>query len=101
MLAFQIHRLKEPQRQQYRWAPHTIGATIVKPKDYEKAETVEAATVYGAWEALRRTQKPLEVGDLLEAEGGQLRICKYVGFEDAQWFVPEPVAAPETSVQQG
>jgi hypothetical protein len=29
------------------------------------------------------------VGDLLEAENGQLRICKYVGFEPAQWVIPE------------
>jgi hypothetical protein len=31
------------------------------------------------------------VGDLLETETGDLRICKYVGFEPAKWFVPEPV----------
>ena len=24
---------------------------------------------------------------------GKLRICKYVGFEDARWFVPEPTQA--------
>ena len=30
-----------------------------------------------------------DVGDLLEGEDGQLRICKYVGFELAQWVVPE------------
>jgi hypothetical protein len=39
---------------------------------------------------LRESGEPLAVGDLLEAEDGQLRICKYVGFEPAQWVVPEP-----------
>jgi len=29
------------------------------------------------------------VGDLLESADGQLRICKYVGFEPAQWVLPE------------
>jgi hypothetical protein len=31
----------------------------------------------------------MAVGDLLEAEGGQLSICKYVGFEPASWVQPE------------
>jgi hypothetical protein len=41
------------------------------------------------------------VGDLLETGDGQLRVCKYVGFEPAQWVVPElkpqvsPQPAPE------
>ncbi len=38
MPVYQIHRLKETQRQQFRWAPHTSGVTIVKPKDYEKGQ---------------------------------------------------------------
>ena len=39
--------------------------------------------------------EPLVIGDLLETEDGQLRICKYVGFEPAQWVVPEPRPQPE------
>ncbi len=35
------------------------------------------------------------MGDLLETEDGQLRICKYVGFEPAQWVLPEPKHQPE------
>lgn len=89
MPAYQVHRLKEVQRQQFRWAPHTAGLAIVKPKDYELAELVEAGTVYAAWEQLRGSTRPLEVGDVLEGDG-QLRICKYIGFEEAQWWVPEP-----------
>jgi len=36
-------------------------------------------------------------GDLLEAENGALRIYKFVGFEEAQWVLPEakPDAASE------
>ena len=40
-------------RQQFRWAPHTSGLTIVKLKDYEKADAVDASTPYAAWLALR------------------------------------------------
>ena len=30
------------------------------------------------------------VGDLIEVPGGELRILKYIGFEEARWYVPEP-----------
>jgi hypothetical protein len=51
---------------------------------------VEALHEYDAWRILREAGSPLAVGDLLEFEDGQLRICKYVGFEPAQWVLPEP-----------
>jgi hypothetical protein len=95
MPSFQIHRLKETPRQQFRWAPHTIGVTIVKPKDYEKGAVVEAASPYALWLSLRDTETPLEVGDLLELEGGELRIFKYIGFEEARWYVPEPAPSAD------
>jgi hypothetical protein len=94
MPTYQLHRLKETQRQQYRWAPHTSGLTTVKQKDYEAAEIVEADSPYAAWEKLRETDRPLEVGDILEIADGQLRICKYIGFEEAHWFVPESQGVP-------
>jgi hypothetical protein len=90
MPAYQIHRLKETQRQQFRWAPHTPGVTIVKMKDYEPGQVVEAASPYALWLALRASDLALAVGDLIEAPGGELRILKYIGFEEARWYVPEP-----------
>jgi hypothetical protein len=95
MPAYQIHRLKESQRQQFRWAPHTSGVTIVKPKDYEKGSMVEAASPYAVWLNLRETEQALQVGDLVEVEAGDLRIYKYIGFEEARWYVPEPAPQPE------
>ncbi|HYL35789.1 MAG TPA: hypothetical protein VEV17_07750 [Bryobacteraceae bacterium] len=95
MPAYQIHRLKEAPRQQFRWAPHTSGGTIVKPKDYEKGALVDAASPYALWLALRDAATPLEVGDLLELEGGELRIFKYIGFEEARWYVPETAPRDE------
>jgi hypothetical protein len=98
MPAYQIHRLKETQRQQFRWAPHTPGITIVKLKDYEPGSVVEAASPYALWLALRDSENAIGVGDLIEivdgAPGGELRILKYIGFEEARWYVPEP--APNT-----
>lgn len=95
MPAYQIHRLKETQQQQFRWAPHTSGVTVAKPRDYEKGQVVEAATPYAVWMGLRGTEGELQIGDLLEAEGGELRILKYIGFEEARWYVPDPVPAPD------
>jgi hypothetical protein len=39
---------------------------------------------------LRDSERSVSVGDVLETPSGQLRICKYVGFEEARWLVPEP-----------
>jgi hypothetical protein len=81
--------MKESMRQQFRWAPHTSGVTSIKPRDFEAAGEVESHGFYDAWMTLRGTERALEVGDVLEAEGGDLRICKYVGFEEARWVLPE------------
>ena len=89
--------MKDSPRQQFRWAPHVSGAANAKPKDFEPAGQVEALHEYDAWCVLRETGEPLLVGDLLEAEDGSLRICKYVGFEPAQWVLPEP--KPESKLQ--
>ena len=94
MPVYRIHRLKSNPRQQFRWAPHTIGTTAVKLRDYESAGVVEAAGTYAVWTALRGTEQALDVGDLLEAEDGKLSIFKYVGFEEAVWVLPEPPTAP-------
>ena len=97
MTLFRIHRLKESARQQFRWAPHTIGVSKVKPKDYEIINTIKAVNVYAAWMALKDTEDALRVGDILEIEGGELRIYKYVGFEEAEWQLPEPKSGLEPS----
>ena len=91
--------MRESPRQQFRAAPHVSGSAAVKPRDYEPRGEVQALHEYDAWRILRGSDQPLEVGDLLEAEDGQLRICKYVGFEPAQWVIPEPrpQAEPESA----
>jgi hypothetical protein len=96
MPSFQIHRLKDHLRQPFRSAPHVSGAAVVKPRDYEPGGAIEAASPYAAFFALRDSAQPLEVGDLLEAEDGCLRICKFVGFEEAHWAEPAPL--PEAAV---
>jgi hypothetical protein len=95
MPVFRIHRLRDAAQEQFRWAPHTSGATPVKPKAYQEDGQVEAPSCYAAWIRLREDGTPLRVGDLLENESGELRISKYVGFEEAQWVQPEPQPAAE------
>ncbi|HBY63412.1 MAG TPA: hypothetical protein DEH78_26610 [Solibacterales bacterium] len=89
MPSYRIHRMKDTPRQNFRWAPHTSGVTPVKPRDYEANGTVEESSPYAAWFLLRETERPLDVGDLLESDSGELRIYKYVGFEEARWVLPE------------
>jgi hypothetical protein len=100
-MPYKIHRLKDHFRQAFRSAPHVSGTAAVKPGQYEPAGEIDAASPYAAYFDRRDSGAPLEVGDLLEAENGALRICKFVGFEEAHWVLPEskvetnPSAYPE------
>jgi hypothetical protein len=89
MPRYKIHRLKDAQQEQFRWAPHTGGPGLVRPRDYREDGWVEAPSPYAAWFLLRDRGVPLRVGDLLESERGELQICKYVGFEQARWEAPQ------------
>jgi len=93
--------MKDSPRQQFRWAPHLSGCATLKPKEYEARGQIDARHEYEAWQLMRDSGEPIAVGDLLEADDGQLRICKYVGFEPAQWIAPEakPHSAPEGAPQ--
>jgi hypothetical protein len=90
MALYRIHRMKDHARTQFRWAPHAAGATSVRPRDFEPGGEIEASGCYDAWSLLKETAHALAVGDLLEAGGGELRVFKYVGFEEARWALPEP-----------
>ncbi len=100
MPTYRIHRMKDAPRQSFRWAPHVTGTAGVKPKDYEQSGEVESENEYAAWAALRQSERPLDLGDLLEAESGELKICKYVGFDSAHWVLPEPAVLPESADSQ-
>jgi hypothetical protein len=100
MPKYRVYRMNDSPRQQFRWAPHVSGAASVKAKDYQPDGEIEAAGEYDAWSRLRASERPLAVGDLLESEGGALRICKYVGFESASWLVPETKPATAASDEQ-
>jgi hypothetical protein len=89
MLSYRIHRLKDHLRQSFRFAPHVSGMASVKPRDYEPGESVEASSPYAAFFDLKKSGAPLGAGDVLEAPTGELRIFKFVGFEEAQWVLPE------------
>jgi len=95
MPRYRVHRLKEVPRESFRWAPHTGGLAIVKLKDYDLDGYVETSSPYAVWKALLAEGRPLRPGDLLETSHvdgapGQLYIAKYIGFEPASWYVPEP-----------
>ncbi len=82
-------------KEQFRWQAHTGGAALVKPKDYELAGEAQAATPYALWNAMKSEGKSLCPGDVLETvkeDGtqGELQIFKYIGFEPAKWWIPEP-----------
>ncbi len=95
---YRIHRLKDHLHQSFRMAPHVSGSANVKPRDYEAGDSIEASSPYSAFFALKESAEPLHPGYLLESEGGVLRIYKFVGFEEAQWVLPE--AKPEAVIEE-
>ena len=99
---YRIHRLKESSQEHFRWTAHTGGLILVKPKDYQPGEEVEAASPYAAWKTLVTERNAIRPGDLLEAIGLEpdvkgLQICKFIGFEPAQWLVQEAKTDPITT----
>jgi hypothetical protein len=94
MPCYRVHWIKDAPRENFRWSAHTGGLAIIKPKDYDAAEELEAATPYAAWKSLAARGSALRPGDVLElvaadGAGGELQIAKYIGFEPAKWYVPE------------
>lgn len=101
MASFKIHRLRDSAAAQFRWAPHTSGPAIVKLKDYEPAsDAIEASSAYALFNSLRNTDQALQVGDLLELPDATLKIFKYVGLEDATWFVSQANLAAAPTAEQ-
>ncbi len=90
MQTYRIHRMKPHPREAFRWAAHTGGTAVVKERDYEPGDPVDAATPYAAWKQMGATATPLEPGDLLQDAADKLLILKYIGFEPAEWYRPEP-----------
>lgn len=105
MASFKIHRLRESAAAQFRWTPQTSGPAVVKQKDYVCEEEMEGASAYALFNSLRGTAQALKVGDVLELADGKLHIFKYVGLEDASWWVapvkgePVPVETAELTAQ--
>ena len=62
-MRYRIHRIKEMPKEHFRWAPHTGGLAVVKQKDYEPAEEVEAISPYAVWRMLTETAA-LQPGDV-------------------------------------
>ena len=89
MPVYRIFRMRDHERQRFRNAPHTSGATMVKPRDFQEEGAVEAPSFYAAWDQLRSEETRLIVGDILVAPNDEMRILKYIGFEEARWVIPE------------
>ncbi len=86
--------MKDMPLEHFRWTAHTGGLLVVKARDYQPAEQVDASSPYAAWKLLAEGDGALRPGDLLERLNPdglpeEMYICKFIGFEPAQWFMPE------------
>ena len=94
MASFRIHRMRPHVKINFRWAPHVAGLATVKQRDYLPGDEFQAPDAYALWAELRNSDQKLEVGDLVESADGGLKICKFVGFEAANWAETEaPIAS--------
>lgn len=90
MATFHIHRLRDSAQDKFRWAPQqSATATLLKPSDYSEDGEIEAQSTYEAWLLLRKEHRELRVGDVLVDVKGGVEICKYAGFEPAEWIVTD------------
>lgn len=108
MPRYLIHRMKEGPGESFRWAAHTGGLAIVKPKDYEVPEEIEGDSPYQVWKLMAEQGRALHPGDLLEMYGPEadpqqprqaMWIIKYIGFEPAQWLTPDLKPAVAAGVE--
>ena len=96
MARYRIYYLKDGHRQQFRQTPPAPDPVTLKMRDYVPGGEIEASSPYAAWKEMRTEsgeRRPIEVGDALETDAGALLVCKFVGFEEAHWWVPEPPLA--------
>lgn len=103
MPRYRIHYLRESQREHFRHSAPSPAPLRLKLKDYLPGGEIEASTPYAAWKKMRVEEagQPIDVGDALETEAGALVVCRYVGFEEAQWFVPEAAPAAQPAADSG
>lgn len=92
MANFFIRRLRNSQQEKLRWSPQatTTTVTVLKPADYQDDGQIEATSPYQAWQLLRERGEDLRVGDVLVEENGPTQMCRYSGFEEAEWLVTGP-----------
>ena len=97
MPLYKVFRLKSNLRTHFRQLPHLGGTAQLKLKDYVEGVEVTASNRYAAWMEMKKTGDPLQVGDALVENGGNVFVVKFVGLEPAEWIVPEikPVEAVE------
>jgi hypothetical protein len=99
MANFTIRRLRDSQQEKLRWSPQATTTTlpVLKPSDYRDDGQVQAISPYQAWQLLRERGEDLRIGDVLVDENGATVICRYSGFEEAEWLVVAPDGSQMTA----
>lgn len=112
MPLFGIFRLRDTAQERFRWSPKATSSSSpsevlsLKPTEYRDDGEIEATSPYAAWEQSRLGGNEVRVGDVVQdRDGNTLWICKFNGFERAQWAETEATedqlpAADETLATQ-
>lgn len=102
MPQYQLYRLIDSRRENYKNAAPEPGQTELRSRHYELAGEVEAGSPYQAWRRLRTVgEEPespaaLAVGDVLRnLESDEWLVCNYWGFDPVQWNDTPPLTEEE------
>lgn len=99
---YQLFRLIDSRRENYKNAAPEPGQAELRGRHYEPAGEVEAGSPYQAWRRLQKAgEEPesptgLDVGDVLrDRESDEWLVCNYWGFDPVQWNDAPPLTEEE------
>lgn len=102
MPQYQLFRLIDSRRENYKNAAPEPGQTELRGRHYEPAGEVEAGSPYQAWRRLHNEAEEsaspavLDVGDVLrDRASDQWLVCNYWGFDPVQWNDAPPLTEEE------
>ena len=97
MKRYRVFYLNEMLVDRFREAAPLKEMGVLRSGHYRESGLVEAETPYEAWRRLRQDdelrERPIGVGDVLQAESEDPLLCLYWGFEPTRWQETAPESA--------
>ena len=95
MARYRILYLQDSQVEKFRDRAPKKPPFYLKEHHYDEGPEVEADTPYVLWQQLQEqpesdeSPRPIRVGDVLLTSDGELLVCNFWGFDQAEWLRAE------------